>query len=489
MALRARLSPPRPEADRWPWHQATWASIPISAFAQGERRLEAENYLSSGFGLSVAIRAKTAGWSPLKQWAVVSQPSRLKGTLVSPEYGQPYLAATQVFDFRPAPRKWLAIEKIARPEELSVAPGTILVTRSGSVGRAVFAHRPHQQVIISDDLLRLCSRLEGDAGWLYAYLRTSSARALMTASQYGHIIKHLEVSHLNALPVVKASQAVRVQFNRRVRHIYQMRDAAHTLMNEAEAEFHGRVGRPKEASNAWSGFSVRASNMFAKRRRLEGYRYNPTATSIVQQFKATKHIINRLGDLVARVHVPGRFKHVYGEEGVPYLDSADLLEVNPDLTKYVLSLTEEEQKEYKVKASWILLPCSGQVYGNLGSVVVATKWHENKVISNHVMRIVPKRGAEVRIGYLQCALGHPQLGRPLIIRYAFGSSVPELAPEDIADTPVIRLGKRAEDEIADQMEEANSLLSNADLLEEEMAAEAQDIFEAFLHGDASQIDP
>ena len=44
--------------------------------------------------------------------ANVWQPSRLKGIQVGPDFGTPFLAATQVFDIRPVPRKWLAIDQI-----------------------------------------------------------------------------------------------------------------------------------------------------------------------------------------------------------------------------------------------------------------------------------------------------------------------------------------------------------------------------------------
>ena len=41
--------------------------------------------------------------------------------------------------------------------------------------------------------------------------------------------------------------------------------------------------------------------------------------------------------------------------------------------------------------------------------------------------------------YLQMAVGHPTLGRPLALRFAFGSSVPEIAAEDLRSFPIARL--------------------------------------------------
>jgi type I restriction enzyme S subunit len=76
---------------------------------------------------------------------------------------------------------------------------------------------------------------------------------------------------------------------------------------------------------------------------------------------------------------------------MPYLDSADILELNPDIVKFVLSLSEEEQIDYHVAAGWLLIPCSGQVYGNIGHTVMATDWHLGKVFTNHILGYVRMR--------------------------------------------------------------------------------------------------
>jgi hypothetical protein len=60
---------------------------------------------------------------------------------------------------------------------------------------------PHNGMLISNDLLRVTVKNQMQYGWVYAYLRSRQAQQIMTSAQYGHIIKHLEIDHLNALPV------------------------------------------------------------------------------------------------------------------------------------------------------------------------------------------------------------------------------------------------------------------------------------------------
>src|SRR4051812_8551029 len=85
--------------------------------------VEAENYLSLGYAIRLSIEQKSSGWVTLGSVADVVQPPRTKATLVAPEFGSPFLAATQVFDFRPIPRKWLAISQISHGTELYIERG------------------------------------------------------------------------------------------------------------------------------------------------------------------------------------------------------------------------------------------------------------------------------------------------------------------------------------------------------------------------------
>lgn len=445
--------------------------------------MEAENYLSAGYGIRLAMDARKVGRGQLGDLATVWQPNRLKGTLVSKEYGTPFLAATQVFDLRPAPRKYLALDQIKNANKLMVHDGQILVTRSGSVGRATLAHRPHRGVIISDDLLRIEAKIEKHWGWVYAYLRSPQGRAMMTAAQYGHIIKHLEVDHLNSLPLPMLRDDLLIDFTDKVNRILAFRIEAFEKSRDAEDQFAqcfpslGNTALPRD------GFVTRASRMFGARRRLEASRFVPGVDVIDQAFAKDAKSIDLLSHLTSKVFVPGRFKHVYGDGGMPYLDSADILEVNPDITKFVLSLSADEQRAYHVQAGWLLIPCSGQVYGNIGHTVLATDWHVGKVLTNHIMRVVPNE--RIRSGYLQCVLGHPELGRPRIVRFAFGSSVPEIAPHDVQTLTVPRLGKKTEDRLADLMDQSAVARDTADELEQEVAAEAEGLIDQFLAGNAT----
>ena len=126
------------------------------------------------------------------------------------------------------------------------------------------------------------------------------------------------------------------------------------------------------------------------------------------------------------------------------------------------------------------MACSGQTYGINGSVSLADKQYENYFFSHDIVRIIPNTD-RIRPGYLYAALGHPRFGRPLVIRHAYGTSIPHLDPGDIASIPIVRLGSSFENEVADRMEKAVQLRGEADDLENAIAHKAELFIDEFLH--------
>src|SRR5206468_3751648 len=121
--------------------------------------------------------------------------------------------------------------------------------------------------------------------------------------------------------------------------------------------------------------------------------------------------------------------------------------VNPEVTKFIPANAMTDAFHYMVQRGWLLVSRSGQTYGLNGSVMLASSWHENKIVSEHIIRVQPETSGP-KPGYMQVAMGHPTLGRPLMLRLPFGSSVPEIAPGDLAEFPLVRLDDPDEETIA-----------------------------------------
>ncbi len=457
----------------WPWHVPLVGSVRSSLMRCAQRRMEAETYLTDGYGVRLSIEAKPSGWVRFGEVARAVAPPRIKQVLVSPGHGVPYLNTSQVFDSRPAPRKWLAMEKTTKAGERLVKGGTILVMASATVGRAIVATKAHENAIVSHHFMRVTPLREELAGWVYAFLRSTQAQSMVRGAQYASVIRHIEPHHLAALPMPQVPESVAAIFQGKVADIVSCRDNAARLRSLAEDAFEKVVG-PSETRNTEHGFSVPVSATFSGRRRLEAAYHAPHVQEIVRSFGTWQ----RLGDITERVWWGSRFKRHFGEGGIPYLSADDVFTMNPDGIRHILVDPADGHEDFFVERGWLLMACSGQTYGLNGATTIATEWHENTFFSHDLIRIKPKGGA--RAGYLLTALTHPVLGRPLLIREAYGMSIPHLDPNDVAGFPVVRLGKDTEDTIADLAEQAMLEQARAEVLERELSEEASAIVSEFL---------
>jgi hypothetical protein len=163
-------------------------------------------------------------------------------------------------------------------------------------------------------------------------------------------------------------------------------------------------------------------------------------------------------------------------------DSADLTEINPDFTKRIADGDFGDPHRGRVEPGWVLMARSGQTYGIIGTAILAERDLEDKVVSDHVMRIKPRADATIEPGYLLVALSHPVFGRPVVKSLAYGSSIPEIEVADIEGYPIVRLKPAEESAIADIVETSAKSRATADVLEREIAADAEKIIERFIGG-------
>lgn len=476
MALRARLTPPRETKTDWPWHKVKSLPLRASLLFGDDRRMEAESFLKQGYGIRNAIEAKAEGWIPFGELAFVSAPPRIKQVLVAPDHGAPYLNTSQVFDPIPSPRKWLAVEKTNAAKSRFVTQGTILVMASATVGRAIVATRQHENTIISHHFLRIEPRNKRNWGWLYAFIRSPQCQAMIGSSQYASVIRHIEASHLNGLPIPTIPDDMALHFNSEVERIVRLRNEATALTKAAEELFERSVGSGPRTSKAPFG-RVSIQQFAGGRRRLEAGYHAPDVQEIIAKFQRWEP----LSALVDRVWWPNRFKRIFTEEGMPYLGPDELFTTNVHETKKVLVEGKRNDADFEMKENWIVMARSGQTYGLNGSVKLVTKYHLDWLLSDDLIRISTNKD-KVRPGYILTALSHPTLGRPLVTREAYGTSIPHLDPADVASIPIVRVGDELEAGIGELAEAAALRLSEAEAAERDLGAQAETVVDEFVSG-------
>lgn len=446
-------------------------SVRLSTVLGGDVRLEASTYLRDGYGF-VRLANQCDNHKRLGDLADIWQPSRLTGYTVPEGKGLPFFTAGQVFEDFPRVRKWLAAPFVPQADSRFVKQDWLLLSRSGVVGNVTAVYPHHLNKVITDDLLRIEPKDQDEYGWLYAYMKTDFFKQIARASQYGHMIKHIEVAHANEFPVIIPDAATRKAIGDKAAEAVRLRGEAWKLRDDAFETIERAIGHEGGGTNTSTiRGEVRLSQILERRSRLD-------ADSYCGQINAIDALLERcatdkLKDLVSDVYLLPRVARTFGTGGVPFATPSDLFDVNAKPAKHIYAKLIPNHEAFMLKPGELLMVRSGQKYGLLGRVMKITENHRGVFGSDDPIHIKPNEG-KIRTGYLLAYLNDPALGRPSVVRNAYGTSIPHLDVKDIKKIRVPRLGSDVESAIADLMDKSVSTSAKADRLENEATKLAQE---------------
>lgn len=467
--------------------QELWAPVLASVVSAGQRRLEARSYLTDGYGQRKLIESAPSGWTTMKEVAEVWQPSRLKGIVVRAGAGLPFLSAGQVFEAVPVVRKWLARGHVPDEATRYVSPEQILMSCSGRVGRITAVYPHHEKIVVTHDLLRVVPRNAELYGWLYAYMRTPQFHGIANASQYGHMIKHLEPEHVQLMPVIIPSADIVDEASRLVSLVMEKRREAAAIEATVNAEYESLINQGSGHLEQAIHGTVNASTLLGGRRRLDAEHFRPDYRQIEQLVRAAgTRPVQSLEEVTEKVSLGNRFRRYFGENGTAYRSAEELFDLNAPVTKRVYAGLVDNRDKYTLKAGWIIMACSGQVYGLNGRVLLLTEAHDGIFGSHDLIRIVP-RTEDIHTGYLLLVLSNPRYGRPMVIRNAYGTSIPHLDPVDVRNVPIPRFDAEIERRLGEMMVRVAELKAEADRLENESTELAETVASAFMKSHGRQL--
>jgi hypothetical protein len=448
-------------------------TVRLSTILGGDTRLEASTYLRDGYGF-VRLANQCSNHMRLGDLADIWQPSRLAGYTVPEGKGLPFFTAGQVFEDFPRVRKWLAAPFVPQADSRRVEQSWLLLSCSGVVGNVTAVYPHHINKIITHDLLRIVPKSTGEYGWLYAYMSTEFFKQMAQAAQYGHMIKHIEVEHANEFPVIMPEKSVRDAIGEMATRAVGLRTQSRELRDESflllEQFMDNRRDDSVQPLDSKQSI-ISLSTILQNRLRLD-------ADSYAGQINAIDGMVangrsDTIGSLTTFCSDLGRFARIYGNGGRPYVSASELFDVNAKSTKMIYAKLVKDWEKYILHPGTIIMACSGQKYGILGRALMLTANHEGLFGSHDLMRIIPDEG-KIRPGYLLAFLNDPLMGRPYVVRNAYGTSIPHLDAADIRGVRIPRFDKTDENAIADLMDESVSMSAEADRLENEATRLAQE---------------
>lgn len=340
-------------------------------------------------------------------------------------HGTPFLSSSDILQADLENVKIASNKYTPNIEQMKLQKGWTLISRSGTIGNCAFANAKHAQKLASEDVIRLVPNNILREGVVYAYLASKYGHSLLTQGTFGAVIQHIEPDFVGSLPIPNFPESFQKEVDDLIQESARLREEATEALEEAHTLIEDKFGvSAKKKSSCVSISSIRSSH----NKRFEAF-YHTSENRNIYDYIIQNFEYKTLGDLTSKIFRPGIFKREYVADGVTFLGGADILMQIPDSEKKLSYRQVEKMPELKVKRNWILVTCGGTI----GNTVIIDGQLEKCVISQHVMRIVPKD--EVLKGYLYAVLSS-KIGHSLITMHSTGSVIPQIESHHLELVPV-----------------------------------------------------
>lgn len=330
-----------------------WASIPIEEVQKNDFRLVAKAYNLDSLHAKELL--KKCKW-PLKNLGGVGglaesfYPGRFRRLYIEPYRDDAigFLGSAEMLCVKPDPVKFLSREN-STVGECKVGKHWILLSRSGTIGNVSFVGRTLEKFLVSEHAIRI--KAYEYPGYLYAFLKTQTGRAIVQSNIHGAVISQIEPEDVDNISVPFPSEERRKEIHELVSSSFELRDESNDLIDRAHALLQKELKLPPihkiipdyfksdmfPELRVWSTPSVELNN------RLDGSYHLPIVKKILEYLYKNANCVKELGNenLTEAIVLPGRFKRNYVEEGYGrvFLGGKQIYELDPANKKYLSLLT------------------------------------------------------------------------------------------------------------------------------------------------------
>lgn len=142
-------------------------------------------------------------------------PPRFARVYVEEGYGSVLIGGKQINELDPSGKKYLSRSKHKDlMKKLEISQNTILITRSGTIGKVVLAPKHWEHWIPSDHIIRIVPANNEIAGFLSVFLSSVYGYQLITRYTYGSVVDEIDDAHVSSIPVpLLKSQKVQRRIN------------------------------------------------------------------------------------------------------------------------------------------------------------------------------------------------------------------------------------------------------------------------------------
>ena len=381
-----------------------------------------------------------------------------------------FLGSAEMLEINPKPIKFFS-NSTKNIESFKVKEGTILISRSGTIGNVTIVNKTLSKHLISEHAIRIVAK--EFAGYIYVYLKTNEGKAIVQSNIFGAVIQQIEPEHILEIIIPNATEKIKKEIHEKVMRSFALRDESNELIEKAEKLLMDSLGLPDFNSLKSDLYAPNEDiqtfvvNLDLLNDRFEGSYHMPIVNKIIDCLLDSGASILPLGsgELTSKIILPLRFKRVYVEEeyGKVFFGGKQIQELDPSGKKYLSNLIHGSRmvSQLLLKENTILVTRSGTV----GKVNIVPKHWNEWIANDHIMRVTPT--SKTKAGYLYIWL-NSNFGKAILQSLIYGSVVDEIEPEHLAKVPIpILKDEKKIKEINDLALWANELRSEAYYLEQD----------------------
>ncbi|WP_062062318.1 hypothetical protein [Aquimarina longa] len=112
-----------------------------------------------------------------------------------------FLGSSEMLFVRPKAIKFLS-SNVINVKPFQVSEGTILISRSGTIGNVTFVNRTLAKNLISEHAIRIIAKRY--AGYLYTFFQTETGKTIVKSNTFGAVVDQIEPQHFEKIVVPNA---------------------------------------------------------------------------------------------------------------------------------------------------------------------------------------------------------------------------------------------------------------------------------------------
>ena len=399
---------------------ATAFVAPRRWLSEEASRLDASCYATGGIEARERLTQADRPWRALGSVARVFLPPRFARRFVTDvDRGVLFLSSSDILlaDLAGLP----ALSRRATPNlaDLKVEQGWSLVTRSGTIGRVAYVRDGMAGLAVSEHAIRVAPSDDLASGFLFAFLASAPAQAMIRQRTYGSVVQHIEPDHLADLPVPTPTDRIHSRVHGLIENAASLRTEAARSLSEAAAYFDGLAGPMPSAHDHARVVGVTRRALLDGR--LDAFHHVGWAA------EGTSRTGDPIGSL-ATVSRPSIIRRIWVAGGVPFISGIDAYQVGHPYRQR-LRADEAAAAGAVVSHGDILVQRSGQRYGMFGRPAVVSSPMAGWAASEDLIRVRTRdETARARIlAYLMSGVGRRRL-----LKTSYGTSIPHLNPDGVA---------------------------------------------------------